>query len=149
MPWTRRQVKYLESSGSPLTQAQKDKMNRELHDNPALGHEKKGSPAMAKSKEGKKAPYRMTHITHHDDGSHTVEHEHHRKPASKSGAFMERPDNESYSVGDGKELMSKLHEHLGIGAAKAAGSQEKELEAAEHEPPHETDEEEEETSEGE
>jgi hypothetical protein len=96
----------------------------------------------------KKAPFHMTHITHHDDGSHTVEHEHHRKPASKSGAFMERPEPESYSVGSGKELMSKLHEHLGIGAAKAPKSEEKELEAAEHEPPHESEEEEEQVAEG-
>jgi hypothetical protein len=145
MPWTRRQVRYLESSGSPLTSAQKAKMNAELHSDPSLGHKKKGSAAMAKES---KAPFHATHITHHDDGSHTVEHEHHRKAASKSGAFMERPENESYSVGDGKELMGKLSEHLGIGAAKAAGSQEKELEAAEHEPPHESDEEEEERSEG-
>jgi hypothetical protein len=95
-----------------------------------------------------KSPYHVTHITHHDDGSHTVEHEHHRKVASKSGAFMERPENESYSVGSGKELMGKLQEHLGIGAAKAPKNEEKELEAAEHEPPHEGDAEEEETSEG-
>lgn len=94
-----------------------------------------------------KAKFHMTHITHHSDGSHTVEHEHHRK-SSKSGAFSERPENESYSVGSGKELASKLSEHLGIGAAKAAGSQEKELEAAEHEPPRESEAEEEETSEG-
>lgn len=79
-----------------------------------------------------KAPYHMTHITHHDDGSHTVEHEHHRTPSSKSGAFIERPENDSYSVGTGKELISKLHEHLGISSAKAAGSQKEEREPAEH-----------------
>lgn len=43
MPWTRRQVKYLLSSGSPLSGQQKDKMKTELHDNPAMGHAKKGS----------------------------------------------------------------------------------------------------------
>ena len=42
MPWTRRQVKYLLSGGSPLTGDQKTKMKGELHDNPAMGHEKKG-----------------------------------------------------------------------------------------------------------
>ena len=42
MPWTRKQVKKLLSSGSPLTPAQKTKMRRELHANPALGHGKKG-----------------------------------------------------------------------------------------------------------
>jgi len=43
MPWTRRQVRFLESSGSPLTSAQKAKMNAELHADPAMGHAKKGS----------------------------------------------------------------------------------------------------------
>ena len=42
MPWTRKQVKYLLSSGSPLSGAQKGKMQGELHANPAMGHEKKG-----------------------------------------------------------------------------------------------------------
>jgi hypothetical protein len=37
MPWTRRQVRYLLSSVSPLTRAQKAKMIRELKANPALG----------------------------------------------------------------------------------------------------------------
>lgn len=46
MPWTRRQVKYLLSSGSPLTGEQKDSMKSELHENPAMGHEKKGSADM-------------------------------------------------------------------------------------------------------
>lgn len=42
MPWTRQQVKYLFSNGSPLSTGQKDKMHRELHANPAMGHMKKG-----------------------------------------------------------------------------------------------------------
>lgn len=42
MPWTRRQVKYLLSSGSPLKSEQKDKMKSELHADPAMGHRKKG-----------------------------------------------------------------------------------------------------------
>ena len=41
MPWTRRQVKYLLSDGSPLTAAQRKKMLGELHDDPAMGHKKK------------------------------------------------------------------------------------------------------------
>ena len=146
MPWTRRQVRYLESSGSPLTAQQKSKMNAELHSDPSMGHKKKGSAAMAKGE--KQAPFHMTHITHYDDGSHSVEHEAHMKSASKGGAFMERGEGKSYSAGDGKELMSKLGEHLGIGAAKAAGTAEEELEPAKHEPPHERDSKEEEISEG-
>jgi hypothetical protein len=47
MPWTRRQVKYLLSSGSPLSGTQKDKMKTELHADPAMGHKKKGSAALS------------------------------------------------------------------------------------------------------
>ena len=47
MPYTRRQVKYLLSSGSPLSGEQKSKMVGELHANPALGHAKKGSKALS------------------------------------------------------------------------------------------------------
>lgn len=50
MPWTRRQVRYLESSGSPLTSAQKAKMNAELHADPSMGHKKKGSADLKKQK---------------------------------------------------------------------------------------------------
>lgn len=46
MPWAPRQVRYLESKASPLTSAQTTKMNAELHDNPALGHQKKGARQM-------------------------------------------------------------------------------------------------------
>ena len=42
MPWTRKQVKYLLSKGSPLTGGQKDKMKAELHADPGMGHMKKG-----------------------------------------------------------------------------------------------------------
>jgi hypothetical protein len=42
MPWTRKQVRYLLSKYSPLSNAQKQKMQQELHENPALGHAKKG-----------------------------------------------------------------------------------------------------------
>lgn len=43
MPWTRQQVKYLLSSGSPLSKEKKEKMKAELHKNPKLGRAKKGS----------------------------------------------------------------------------------------------------------
>jgi hypothetical protein len=46
MPWTRQQVKFLLSKVSPLSGQQKTKMVGELHANPAMGHEKKGSAAM-------------------------------------------------------------------------------------------------------
>lgn len=41
-PWTRQQVKYLLSKGSPLSSAQQTKMKGELHENPAMGHMRKG-----------------------------------------------------------------------------------------------------------
>jgi len=46
MPWTRQQVKYLLSKGSPLSKQQRTKMVGELHANPKMGHEKKGSKAL-------------------------------------------------------------------------------------------------------
>lgn len=49
MPWTRKQVKKLLSSGSPLNSGQKAKMKSELHADPAMGHAKKGSEALKKS----------------------------------------------------------------------------------------------------
>ena len=119
-----------------------------------MGHAKKGSSEM--KKDGMKHEYARTEIEHHRDGEgkhtgHTVKHYPIAKPASKSGAFMDRgePSVHVFGPGEGNALMAHLKEHLGIGAAKAAGSQEKELEAAEHEPPHESDEAEEEISEGE
>jgi hypothetical protein len=44
MPWTPRQKRYLLSSGSPLTGAQKESMKAELHADPSMGHMKKGTP---------------------------------------------------------------------------------------------------------
>jgi hypothetical protein len=41
MPWTEKQVRFLLSKGSPLTDAQKDKDKAELHANPSMGHKKK------------------------------------------------------------------------------------------------------------
>lgn len=43
MPWTRKAVKFLLSSGSPLSKDQKKKVKGELHADPSLGHAKKGS----------------------------------------------------------------------------------------------------------
>lgn len=48
MPWTRQQVKYLLSKGSPLSGAQQTKMKGELHANPAMGHMHKGRKDNAK-----------------------------------------------------------------------------------------------------
>jgi hypothetical protein len=48
-PWTRNQVKKLLSSSSPLTPEQQEKMKAELHSNPALGKQRKGSKAMKRS----------------------------------------------------------------------------------------------------
>jgi hypothetical protein len=50
MPWTEKQVRYLLSSGSPLSRDQKFNMKGELHANPSMGHKKKKS-ALAKAKE--------------------------------------------------------------------------------------------------
>jgi hypothetical protein len=44
MPYTRKQVKYLLSNGSPLTADQKTKMLGELHADPSLGHAQKKTP---------------------------------------------------------------------------------------------------------
>jgi hypothetical protein len=52
-PWTRRQVKYLLSKGSPLDEAQKDKMVSELHSDPAMGHKRKGSAALKRKRKRK------------------------------------------------------------------------------------------------
>lgn len=43
MPYTRRQVRYLLSSVSPLSDEQKTKLKSELHKDPDLGHAKKGA----------------------------------------------------------------------------------------------------------
>ena len=50
-PWTRRQVSYLLSGGSPLTAEEREKMLDELHEDPSLGHRKKGkSPDVQSSR---------------------------------------------------------------------------------------------------
>lgn len=61
-----------------------------------------------------KAPFHRTEITHHDDGSHTIEHTAHVKPSQKSPAFMERADADTYSAADGVSMISKLEHKLKI-----------------------------------
>src|SRR6266481_5173147 len=99
MPWTRRQVRYLESSGSPLTAPQKAKMNAELHQNPALGHNQKGSSAMKKGSNLR----RMEIEVHHDKAGkvtgHTVSHHYMPDKKSKSGAFSDYPEATSHPFG--------------------------------------------------
>jgi hypothetical protein len=46
MPYTRRQVRYLLSKKSPLSDEEKEKVKRELHANPSLGHKRKGTKSM-------------------------------------------------------------------------------------------------------
>jgi hypothetical protein len=46
MPYTMKEVRYLLSSGSPLSMQQQDKMKQELHENPAIGRQRKGTAAM-------------------------------------------------------------------------------------------------------
>lgn len=126
MSYTRRQVRYLESSGSPLTAEQKAKMNSELHDNPALGHQKKGSAAMKKPAN----PIRAMRIEIHRGPNakvtgHTVHHEMMPKKASPGGAFMEEMHHsfpfdakgQSSTHGD---MMDHIADHLGMGGAEAA-----------------------------
>jgi hypothetical protein len=48
MPWTRKQVKLLLSKYSPLSGQQQDKMKAELHQNPQMGHARKGSEELKK-----------------------------------------------------------------------------------------------------
>ena len=43
MPWTPAQVRLLLSKYSPLSAEQQSKMEQELHQNPQLGHARKGS----------------------------------------------------------------------------------------------------------
>ena len=43
MPWTKKQVRYLLSKSSPLTDSEKANMKQELHENPEMGHKPKGS----------------------------------------------------------------------------------------------------------
>jgi hypothetical protein len=121
MPWTPRQVRFLESSGSPLTAAQKDKMNSELHADPSLGHHTKGSAAMKKETA---APMREMRIEIHrgpknEVTGHTVHHHLMPTKASKSGAFMEETHHSFPFDGEGESsthgnMMEHIGKHLGV-----------------------------------
>jgi hypothetical protein len=43
MPYTRRQVRFLLSSGSPLSSKKKAELKKELHADPSIGHAAKGA----------------------------------------------------------------------------------------------------------
>ena len=131
MPYTRRQVRFLESSGSPLTATQKAKMNRELHENPALGHNQKGSEAMKKSPAGHMREMRIE--VHHgpkkEVTGYTVHHHMMPHPATKSGAFMEHESHEHpFSANDHKAMKAHVNEHLD--AMKGSMAHESDAEAA-------------------
>lgn len=50
MPWTRKAVRFLLSSGSPLSKDQEDKMKAELHADPAMGHMRKKSNPITRAR---------------------------------------------------------------------------------------------------
>jgi hypothetical protein len=86
-------------------------MNHELHENPAMGHKKKGSEAMAKGK--------MEHmrISPSENGGHSIEH-HYKSSMGKSGAFLSHPEPETHVFGahEGAKMIKHIKEHLGLGA---------------------------------
>lgn len=122
MPWTPRQVRFLESSGSPLNAAQKSKMNAELHENPALGHHKKGSAAMKKAAAGHLREMRIEvhHGPQKEVTGYTVHHHMMPKAASKSGAFMEHESHtHPFSADEHGEMMEHVQTHLASMTGKA------------------------------
>jgi hypothetical protein len=52
VPYTRRAIKLLLSSGSPLSgkQKEKEKLKSELHEDPSIGHARKGASHAGKKK---------------------------------------------------------------------------------------------------
>jgi hypothetical protein len=54
MPWTPKQFRFLMSSGSPLTAAQKEKDKAEAHADPSMVHRKKGSRMASRFKEARR-----------------------------------------------------------------------------------------------
>lgn len=145
MPWTPRQVRYLESSGSPLSSTQKAKMNSELHADPSLGHNKKGSEAMTKapaSHEPMKGMRIEFHRGHGGKVTGATVHHHMMSKPSKSAAFMEDTHHSfPFSADQHEEMMDHVHEHsagqMGAGAAapkeQPAGANQMEEEAGEGE----------------
>lgn len=128
MPYTRRQVRFLESSGSPLSAAQKSKMNSELHENPALGHNQKGSAMMKKPMmSGMKKPMMDKSMMHEPMREMRIEMHrgpknkltgftvHHRMmpKATKSAAFMENPEHSHpFAMDDHEAMMDHIHDHM-------------------------------------
>lgn len=118
MPYTEKQVRFLESSGSPLTAEQKAKMNAELHADPSLGHHKKGSAAMKRV--AKAEPMREMRVEIHrgpgpkkEVTGFTVHHHMVPKPASKSGAFMEDTTHQQpFSKDEHGKMMAHVTQHL-------------------------------------
>lgn len=53
MPWTRKQVRFLLSKGTPLTDEQKSKMLAELHADPSLGHKQPNAFTMKRKKKAR------------------------------------------------------------------------------------------------
>ena len=134
-PWTRRQVRFLESSGSPLTAAQKAKMNSELHADPSLGHKKKGSSEMKKGPQIHRMEIEVHRGPKQEVTGHTVHHHMMPSKASKSGAFME-PTHHSFPFdADGHSsthghMMDHIADHLNLGSPTENAKEE----AAENEP---------------
>lgn len=46
MPYTQREVRFLLSNASPFSKQKKNEVKAELHEDPALGHQRRGSEAM-------------------------------------------------------------------------------------------------------
>ena len=113
MPWTRKQVRFLESSGSPLTAAQKDNMNAELHADPSLGHNKKGSEAMKHDPQIREMRIEMHRGKGGEITGHTVHHHMMPSKASRSGAFMEETHH-SFPFGpkDHARMMEHIAQHI-------------------------------------
>jgi hypothetical protein len=122
MPWTERQVRFLESGGSPLNQSQKATMNRELHDDPSLGHNKKGSEAMKKPA----THLREMRIEIHRGPEkkitgYTVHHSMEPSSESKSGAFFEHNSHtQPFSAKEHGAMMDHVEDHLSALAGAAA-----------------------------
>jgi hypothetical protein len=127
-PWTPRQVRFLESSGSPLTAAQKDKMNAELHANPLLGHNQKGSAAMKKSPAGHMREMRIEihRGPKKEVTGYTVHHHMLPSAASKSGAFMEHETHtQPFSAKEHGAMVDHVQEHLdGVKGGGATAAEE-------------------------
>lgn len=53
MPWTEKEFAFLQSKGSPLTEAQKRAQRDEAHANPELVHKNKSALQMARERAGR------------------------------------------------------------------------------------------------